>query len=271
MKKVYIDADSILYRAAHLSTVDSDLRKAESIQLEDAEDIDLPLANGNNQLEEASSIFHSMVSDIMAHIEEAESDIDKVPNLVVTVKPSLYDVEPNFRYALMEGIEGVKGYKENRKDMETPEGLNDLYSYVHALDNTICIEGVEADDVVVYYGRQGHIVCALDKDVLGSLEEAFNYNKMEWVANEPADIVRFPYYQTLTGDPGDGLRGAVRVGAVGASKALEGTESEADMWNAVLEVYDSKGQTKEEALATMRCVRMDQWSPEKGLSLWKYQ
>lgn len=272
MKKVYIDADSLVYRAAHLSTVDNTLEEAESIAESEAEEISLPTeTNSISHLDMMMGIFNSMVEDIMGHVSVLET-IDPEPVIVITVKPSVYPkAEPNFRYAIMASVsdEAVKGYKENRKGMEVPAGLDDLYRAVHKMPNTLCVSGVEADDVVVYYGRQkGTIVCALDKDVLGSLEEAFNYNTMDWSASDPEDIKRFPFFQTITGDSSDGLRGVYRMGAKKAEQILMGMTDEAEMWKAVLEAYESKGQTKEEALATMRCVRMDQWSPEKGLELW---
>lgn len=273
-KKIYIDADSLLYRSSHLSTGDSDLREAEALEEHDADDVGLELAPVSSQLMEMRRIFHSMTNDIVRTILQRFPDADPTPHHVITVKSSHKACEgmtDNFRYNVMSCVEdcNVKGYKENRKGMEVPEGLDDIYQYVYDMETTICEDGVEADDVVVYYGRQGHIVAALDKDVIGSLELAYNYGKIEWVENEPDKIAMFPYIQTIMGDTSDGLRGVYRVGAKGAEKALYDLPlDDYELWKAVVKQYVLKDQTIEEAIATMRCVRMDQWTPEEGLVLW---
>lgn len=277
IKEIFIDADSLLYRSAHLVGTDKDLAEAENLVIDDAEDIGLEEAEETTAVSAMAKIFHSMTRDIVnAVIADAEAkgyEVNPVPRHVITVKGKhevCKDMVDNFRYNIMSSVSdpNVKGYKENRKGMEVPEGLDDIYEYVFNLETTICESGVEADDVVVYYGRQGHIVCALDKDVLGSLEYCYNYGKQEWVENYPEEIARFPYYQTITGDTSDGLRGVFRVGAKGAEKALSGTSCDYTMWAAVVKQYALKDQTIDEAIATMRCVRMDQWTPETGLVLW---
>lgn len=274
-KKIYIDADSILYRASHLAGGDKDLAEAEALAC-DGDDLGLDTVQ-SDKLEDMKRIFHSMTKDIVRVVlEDADAkgyEVDSEPIHVITVKgkhPVCCDLADNFRYKVMTEVEdtNVKGYKANRAGMEVPEGLDDIYEYAFNLETTICESGVEADDVVVHYGRQGHIVCALDKDVLGSLEYAYNYGRMEWSEKTPEEIALFPFFQTITGDTSDGLRGVYRVGAKGAEKALAGTSCEYTMWKEVVKTYAMKDQSIEEAIATMRCVRMDQWTPENGLVLW---
>lgn len=276
-KKIYIDADSILYRAAHLACGDKDLAEAEALSVDDGEDIGLEDAMLSSQLEDMKRIFHSMtkeiVKEVIADAEAKGYQLDIEPIHVITVKGKhevCSDLADNFRYKVMSEVqdEKVKGYKANRAGMEVPDGLNDIYEYVFNLETTICESGVEADDVVVYYGRQGHIVCALDKDVIGSLEYAYNYGRLEWIENHPDEIAQFPFYQTITGDSSDGLRGVFRVGDKGAKKILGELTCEYTMWKEVVKTYAMKDQSMEEAIATMRCVRMDQWTPENGLELW---
>lgn len=291
VKRLYIDSDSLLYRAAHINNCKDDaLNEAMAIvvdgndeqylesldELEDAVDIDT--------MEAMISTFNSMVREIVVEVEadanakgyemERNEFGDIEPILVLTVKGSsdrCEDLDDNFRYEVMESVEDVdvKGYKSNRAGMEVPEGLLEIYNYVFDLENCICLGGVEADDVVVYYGQQGHIVAALDKDVLGSLEYAYNFGKLEWIENTKEEIAFFPYYQTLTGDSSDGLRGVYRVGDKKARAILEGLTDPLAMWTAVVKTYFSKEQSLEEAIATMRCVRMDMWSPNKGLVYWQ--
>ncbi len=279
VKTVYIDADSILYRASHLADKpDDSLAEAEAIEVDgEDEDISLSTAEQGNHVVNMALVFHSMVNEIMKEVNAdalaKQYEVNPKPVLVITVKGShvvCSDLANNFRYNIMADVEdeNVKGYKANRVGMLVPDGLNDIYEYVYGLENTICISGVEADDVCVYWGRQGHIVAALDKDVLGSLEYAYNYGKKEWVEHTEEEIDKFPYLQTIMGDSSDGLRGVFRVGAKGAEKALANLVTHREMWVAVVKQYAMKDQSMEEALATMRCVRMDQWTPEEGLVLW---
>jgi len=270
IQKVYIDADSLLYRAAYITNnKDESLDDAQSVAEDDGEDLGLETAEDESQVA-MQRVFMSMVNEIMGVMG---TDVDPTPVLVITVKGSsnrCTDMSDNFRYQVMEGVadEEVKGYKHNRSGMEVPIGLEDIYNWVFDLPNTMCEPGVEADDVVVYYGRQGHIVAALDKDVIGSLKLAYNYGKKEWVENSQEDIDMFPFFQAITGDTSDGLRGVYRVGVKGAEKALLGLTNDYDRWYAVISQYIKKDQSVEEALCTMWCVRMDQWTPEAGLVKW---
>ena len=273
-KTVYIDSDSLLYRAAHINTMKDEAREeALNVVEDEADDLGLPDAVDDTQ-EAMQRTFMSMVNEIMEAIHKVQKDVNPVPVLVLTVKPSsnrCIGMDNNFRYEVMDEVpdNDVKGYKQNRAGMEVPVGLEDIYNWVFDLPNSYCEEGVEADDVCVYFGRQGHIVAALDKDVLGSLEMAYNYGKREWAMNTPEQIALFPFYQTIIGDSSDGLRGVYRVGPKKADVALEGLVGDYPMWTAVVKQYFLKGQTLEEAIATMRCVRMDQWTPENGLVLWE--
>ena len=269
MKKLIIDADSLIYRATHIcQTADTQADELET----DSEAEDLGDLEEANTFQDFFEVFHSMVNEVVSDVERHGGEFEG-HELVITVKGSsenCSDMEDNFRYRVMQDVadEAVKGYKANRAGMEVPHGLLELYDYVFHLDNTVCISKVEADDYCVYMGRQGHIIAAIDKDVIGSLDEAWNYGKKEWVATAPETIALFPYYQTLTGDSSDGLRGAYRIGPKKADVILADITDEYELWTAVVKTYFEKGQTLEEAIATMRCVRMDQWTPENGLVLW---
>ena len=175
IKTVYIDSDSLLYRSAHINNMkDNCLDEAMALE-DDGDDLDLETAEDTDMLEAMASTFHSMVKEIMvACQDDADAkgyEIEKEPILVLTVKSGsdrCDNLADNFRYEVMESVEdeNVKAYKHSRAGMEVPDGLLDIYNYVFDLPNSICIGGVEADDVVVYYGTQGHIVAALDLSLI---------------------------------------------------------------------------------------------------------
>jgi len=272
-----IDADSLLYRASHIACCkDNELEEAMAIEIDgDEEDIELCDFTSDEVTIALNMvrIFHSMLNEITKEVD-SKYDIEEHV-IVLTVKPKLEcckDMADNFRYKVMQEVEDetVKGYKSNRKGMEVPEGLNDLYEYVYGLENCVCISGIEADDYVVRKGLEGHIVSALDKDVIYSVPLAYNYNKFEYVENTPEESRRWFWTQVITGDSGDGLRGIYRVGAKGAEKMLGTLEDMTDyeVWAMIVTKYFEKGQTLEEAIATAQCVSMTQWTEESGLVLW---
>tara|TARA_B110000902_G_scaffold204781_1_gene233015 strand:+ start:45 stop:344 length:300 start_codon:yes stop_codon:yes gene_type:complete len=62
--------------------------------------------------------------------------------------------------------------------------------------------------------------------------------------------------QTLMGDKTDGYSGAVGIGPKKAEAALGDCGNVAQMWKAVVALYDKKGQTEEEAILNCRMARI---------------
>ena len=278
--KNYIDADSLLYRAAHIVCCKDDaLAEAEAIEA-DADDCEINLgeATANDMLDGMARVFHSMVKEIEEAVQEdasAKGYVMEETIIVLTVKPKLdccKGLEDNFRYHIMQSVEdeAVKGYKANRAGMAVPEGLNDIYTYVAGLANCIIVGGIEADDYCVRKGLDGNLVSALDKDVVYSVPYAYNYGKKEWIDTTPEERRLWFWTQCITGDSSDGLRGVYRVGAKGAEKLLKDLDNMTDYeaWKLVVTTYYGKGQTLDEAVATARCVSMTQYTDEHGLVLW---
>ncbi len=253
MRKVVIDADSLLYQACFntaCSTAPEEDTEAEDLGLEDTK------VN-----EEAQRAFIAKVNEVMRAVTARYKDLNPIPVIVITVKTEHTICEgmaDNFRYEVMDSVEdeAVKGYKHNRREKEPPEGLMDLYEWVFQQEDTVCLEGMEADDYCVWAGHSGDLVCALDKDVIYSVPEAYNYGKKEWVKTTAQERKYWFYTQCITGDSSDGLRGVFKVGTKGAEKALKGKETDIEYWTAVVTTYFNKGQSLEEAIATARCVDM---------------
>jgi len=284
-KKLYIDSDSLLYRAAYINNnKDEALDEAMNIATDEDAELDLEDATESDSMQGMINTFNGMVKEIVDEVEDdsiakgydmERNELGEIePILVITVKGSsdrCDNLADNFRYEIMEAVEDpdVKAYKHNRQGMEVPDGLLEIYNYVYDLENCICVGGIEADDVVVHHGLQGHIVAALDKDVLYSLPYAYNFGKMEWVEYTEDERRLWFYGQIVTGDSSDGLRGAYRVGQKWVEKNLLDTDSELELWTKIVTAYYGKEQTLEEAIATARCVSMTQWTPENGLVYWQ--
>tara|TARA_R110000822_G_scaffold14172_9_gene50125 strand:+ start:6754 stop:7533 length:780 start_codon:yes stop_codon:yes gene_type:complete len=167
----------------------------------------------------------------------------------------------NFRLSL------PTSYKENRKDFRKPTGYREILDYAIETYNTKTVNGIEADDYVVWLkmsAPEDYIVCAIDKDVLYQTEGThYNYHTGEEVEVREKDAIRFAYFQTLVGDSSDGYKGCPGIGAVKAGKLLDGLKTEREMWEAVVAAYEKKGLTEEDALWIMRLANMRQFDGTK--------
>jgi len=267
--------DSLVYQSCHITqALHNEI--ASVVVDEDAEDLGLAKATPIDSNSEAVKVFHSKLNKIVTAMKGAYPNIDPTPEVVLTVKSGAKACEgmlPNFRYAVMDSVEDekVKGYKANRAGLPVLDGLVELFDYIATLDYVVLLPEIEADDYCVRMGLEGHIVAALDKDVVYSVPRAYNYGKEEWVSTTSNERRKWFFTQCITGDSSDGLRGVFRVGAKGAEKALKNLESMTDYeaWVVVIKQYLMKDQTVEEAIATARCVSMVQWTIEDGLVLWE--
>lgn len=257
-KLLLIDADTIAFAAASTCEIAMDLLPREFYTDTEWEEIisDPDYCDDTN-------IIYSM--DVSIAFSRAREKIHKIMELSGGQVYELFFTggRDNFRYSV------DSKYKANRKSMHVPSGLKELKDMMIAeLGGTICTEW-EADDEVVcrfYEDPLNTLVCAVDKDVLGSLPHAFNYyesNKynidMKFVTNSEQSILRHPYHQSLMGDTSDGIMGIYKVGKVKANKILDSAEqTEEDLWKAVADAYEVAGMSEFDAIGNMRLVRMDQ-------------
>jgi 5'-3' exonuclease len=189
----------------------------------------------------------------------------------------------NFRYTDVD-----ENYKANRLvDNETknraPAGLHDLKQLFCAThpEKSFNHTNIEADDAVVALKMANYdkyIMCAVDKDVLGSVEGThfnyyanFKYNiDMKFIETTKEKAFQWPYIQTLTGDAADGIIGLHRVGIKTAEKLLQGCTTEIQMWDIVVREYEARDKDIIDALKNMRLVNMHQYNSDTGLvTLWR--
>lgn len=166
----------------------------------------------------------------------------------------------NFRY----DVSPV--YKANRTG-RTPAGLSQLKKDLCKKYDGVIHTKYEADDAVVYLmdkTPENYILCAIDKDVLNSIEgRNFNYYEsalykieMKWMDIDRHTALTWRYLQTLMGDKTDNIIGLKGIGPAKAAKILQGCFSHKEMWQVVLDAYKSKGRTKDEALMNLNLVDM---------------
>ena len=242
IKNLYIDADHLLY-----------LTQYRSEQLFDA-------------VEEASDLSKYLITDNSAqdyfmHKIEEYTEIAEVECVAMGWK--LGDTIPiigsadNFRKQL------DPTYKSSRKSKN--EEFLKLQAW--ARKTFLCIKGVEADDVVSHFAREGDLVVTTDKDVYkgvpGTFYDAY-HNR--WVYTTRRAARRFTLLQTVMGDSTDNIDG---IKGGGEATALKLLNKYGWCWDGVIAAYQHHGLTEEDAILTRRLVDMGQWHPTTGATLWE--
>lgn len=298
--KMYIDADSLVYQAAHLgvknAAIDpSNLSKfGASLELEAA------------VLEEQKAVFQSRVSYIRAlAVELLEPRGIGISGVCLLFTPhsayrEKHGLRPNFRYQIVkdynveeqhvydqvnsrraphEQLEFIPlpGYKHKRATAPKPANVTELLEWAINSDmETLPADGSEADDYAYRLkteDKENILIAALDKDVLygtpsGELGHlSFNEGKMVHVTDEEANL--FVYRQCMMGDATDGIPGIRGCGIVRAKEALPAWEGHAAAWQSVMKKYSKEGYTEEYAILMMRLVYLGQLNVDFDLTLWE--
>jgi len=122
-------------------------------------------------------------------------------------------------------------YKANRKHRPKPIIFYALREYLKQRYTFMEFEGLEADDLVAYYGVNNNdwktVICSPDKDVLHQcIGKHFNYQKVEFVTTSETDAEKFLWKQVLMGDSTDNIQGIPGVGIKTAENWLKDRENE---------------------------------------------
>jgi len=81
------------------------------------------------------------------------------------------------------------------------------------------------------------VICSIDKDLLQIPGLHWNFVKKEWHDISKEEGLRRFYYQLLTGDTSDNVRGVVGIGPVKAARLLGPYHSEEDFFLVALRTY----------------------------------
>jgi len=166
-------------------------------------------------------------------------------------------------------------YKSNRDGLHRPPGLYEVKAgLLEQYEGKICTEW-EADDEVVFLKKQNpdkYILCAVDKDVLNATAgKHFNYYSSKkfgiepkWVEIAEDEAKTYNFLQAIMGDANDGVPGVPGIGKVGATKFVNNSMTELEMWQGVVKAYESKGLTIVDALITYQLVSMHQLVPDEN-------
>lgn len=153
-------------------------------------------------------------------------------------------------------------YKLMRKETSKPIHFAALREHLERTYDPIIIEPLEADDVCgimatdeALKDKWDIIVVSEDKDLLQIPGTNYNPRTQVFTTVTPESGYRFHMFQTLAGDRVDNYPGCPGIGEVKASKILSNAP-DGDLWGAVVQTYQSKGLTEEDALlqARLSCI-----------------
>ena len=122
----------------------------------------------------------------------------------------------------------------------------------------------EADDLIAIAMTENpdSIILSTDKDFDQLPGRHYNPTKQELYTVSEEDATRFLYEQILTGDRVDNIIGLKGVGPVKAKKALAGLDTELEMFNKCVEMYEDEARVIENArLLFLRRKPGQIWEP----------
>lgn len=182
-------------------------------------------------------------------VTSEETAKDKIDGIVELIKEntSLLDIGQYEFYLTGKGnfrkdIAVTAEYKGNRKNKERPTFLDYSRDYIYNKYNAVYSVDQECDDnIAIRACDLGYkcIAASVDKDFLQIPCWHYNIRREEWYKLEPFEALRFFYTQILTGDSVDNIIGLYKIGPVKAGKILESCETEKELYNKCLEVYDN--------------------------------
>lgn len=116
-------------------------------------------------------------------------------------------------------------YKANRNYDKLPKYLNEVRQYMLKSHKFMFKRGYEGDDLVTSFKTQNSqfetIIVSPDKDILGSVESAYNPRKNEFVSTSKEQIIENFWKSMITGDSVDGIKGIPGWGEASFNKIKE--------------------------------------------------
>lgn len=176
MKKLFIDADSLIYQVVYSR----------------ATPIDGDFVGTNCIYKDFDKRVLEIVKECKKHF--TFKDYVLVFSDVKSFRNDLYD-----------------DYKKTRRNRI--KRLEEIQLKEYAYKKGIRVKNLEADDVVAYFARHHHPVASIDKDVLKGLAgKHFDYYHWKIVETSKEEAEKFLLTQCLAGDAGDDIKGISGVG-----------------------------------------------------------
>jgi len=198
-------------------------------------------------------------TDISTARDELHTYIVELAELLkadqVVVALTDYD-NPNFRKAIFPSYKCRRGKK--------PKLLPDMRQFLADTFKSYIRPTLEADDVLGILATTNRfikgekIIVSIDKDLATIPGYLYNpdHEKRGVIKVSKRDAFTYFMSQVITGDKTDDYPGCPGAGPVAADNALAEAATPRGMWKAVVEVYENKGLTEEDAIVQARCARI---------------
>lgn len=137
-------------------------------------------------------------------------------------------------------------YKMNRKDMVSPEHLQDVREFLVTEWKAKLGYGIEADDLLGINQEEGTIIASLDKDLrmIPGKHYSWAIGTATWSKEAEFKEVSLEegnkhfWKQMLIGDKTDNIIGIHGIGPVKAAKAIDPLETDEECFDYVLSAYN---------------------------------
>lgn len=157
---------------------------------------------------------------------------------------------PNWRYEVLPTYKSHRGKK--------PQLFYSLKDYIREHCPVKEKPSLEADDVIgilaTLYPKR-YIIASIDKDLKQIPGLHYNWRTGEITRVSAAEADRWFWIQALAGDPTDGYKGCPGIGVKTAARIIDEAGLE-NPWPIIVETYESKGLTEEDALTQARVARI---------------
>jgi len=187
-----------------------------------------------------------------------ERDLNKIKNeFPFHDEIILFFTSPNnFRKKI---LPEYKGHRNRKKPCGFKRVINELSKHY----KVIVKPTLEADDSMGIYATKwtGNMIVSPDKDMRQIPGKLYDFN--ETVEITPEEGAKWHLIQTLSGDNTDGYSG---VPGIGIKRAEQIFKLKGYTWKAVVETFEDKGMTEQDALTNARLARIltvDDYDSEK--------
>ena len=219
--KLLIDADFIVYKSCAAAETEIDW--------------------GNDVI-----MVTSKFSDAM---NATQREIEKLKTIFMWDVPEVilfFSDSVNFRKKI---LPSYKGHRNRKKPCGYKRVINKLKEH----NDVIIMPTLEADDAMGIYATKnpGATICSPDKDmrqIPGNLYDMENFT----IISE-TDGAKWHLVQSLAGDQTDGYAG---LSGVGVKRATTLFESKGYSWKTVVDAFEEKGFTEDDALLNARLARI---------------
>lgn len=217
--KLLIDADYIVYKACAAAEADLDF----------GDDVIVVIS----KFSEAMQNVRRELANIGSHFFNSE--------MILFFSDSV-----NFRKLL---YSDYKGHRNRKK----PAGYKRVVNALRNEYEVIVMPTLEADDALGIYATQhpDNVICSPDKDMRQIPGRLFDMKESHFITREEGD--RWHFIQTLAGDQTDGYAGVPGYGIKTAAKLFE---KEGYYWDTIVEAFESKGMTKDDAFLNARLAKI---------------